>query len=226
MAFGRWPRTDHGTVALHAVLLFSFLVLLATGLRIASDDPDCSWLAVFDPVLPVEHLWYRHVVAGVGMIAALAGYAAYVARARLGARMRFDSTRVAAIWRGGTPRFSALNVAVMWTLIGALLVEIVSGAMLFWGAGQVVVGVHLWATWLSVLCVIGHVALHAACGGVRQVLRIFLPSRLRLGKPPPDLADLLAEQLRRRSGPPSWDEGSPPSAGNDSATGTLHSHPL
>src|SRR6516165_8072232 len=78
MAFGRRPSTDFGTAALHAALLAAFCVLAATGLRIASDDPEAMWLSVFDPVLPMEDLWYRHLVAGMVLTGALAAYALYV----------------------------------------------------------------------------------------------------------------------------------------------------
>src|SRR3974390_806163 len=124
-------RTDFGTAALHAVVLGAFCVLLASGLRISADDPDAIWLSVLDPLFPLEHLWYRHLVAGIVLTAGLGGYAVYVPGARLGARMRFDRARLAAIWRGGKGRFSALNVAVVWLLMGALILEIGTGALIF-----------------------------------------------------------------------------------------------
>ena len=46
----RRPTSDFGTVVLHAALLAAFLVLLATGLRIASDDMDHAWLRALDAV--------------------------------------------------------------------------------------------------------------------------------------------------------------------------------
>lgn len=226
MAFGRRPRTDYGTVVLHVVLLGAFLTLLMTGLRIASDDPDTMWLAVLDPVLPMEHLWYWHLVSGVALIAMLAAYAVYVTRARLSVRIRFDGARLLSIWRGGRPRLSAMNVAVVWSLLGCLVVEIISGAMLFWGAGEAILSLHLWTTWICLVCVALHVALHAAYGGAEQVLRIFRPSRLHSAGPPPDLAELLAEQLRGRRSPDPLNHERPGSAAVDGGTGSLQSHPL
>src|SRR3977135_1117949 len=136
MAFGHRPRTDCGTVIFHAVLLGSVCVLLATGVRIASDDPEAAWLSLLDPILPMEDLWYRHLMAGTILSAGLAGYGIYIVRARLSGRLRFDRTRLVAIWRGGEPRFAALNVAVVWLLLGALILEILTGVGIFWGAGQ------------------------------------------------------------------------------------------
>ncbi len=220
MAFGRRPRTDYGTVLLHLVLLIAFLVLLASGLRIASDDPDALWLRYLDPILPIEHLWYRHLVAGVVLSAALLAYFVYVSKAGLRARMRFDSARLTSIWRGGKPRLSALNVAVAWMLIGSLLAEVLSGVALFLGGSQVMVTLHRWATWACLLCVIAHVSLHAIYGGLAQVLRIFSPDRLRVAEPAPDLAELLAEQLRRRHASGSTDEAAPRDVR------TLQAHPF
>ncbi|HWB47058.1 MAG TPA: ethylbenzene dehydrogenase-related protein [Hyphomicrobiaceae bacterium] len=226
MAFGRRPSTDIGTAALHILLLILFLVLLGTGLRIASDDPDALWLTVFDPILPMEHLWYWHLVSGAALAACLGAYVVYVTRAALTARIRFDSARLHAIWRGGRPRLAAINVAAVWLLLGSLLAEIVTGAMLFWGAGESILSLHLWATWLCLACIALHVAMHAAYGGVDQALRIFRPSRLRAGSAPPDLAELLAEQLRHRR---SSDQPSPPMpdpSAIDGGANSLQSHPL
>src|SRR5262245_54819104 len=171
MAFGDRPRTDYGTAALHVVLLAAFLILLATGLRIAADDPDAMWLALLDPILPMEHLWYRHLVAAIALMSALLAYVVYITQARLGARMRFDAARLISIWRGGKPRIAALSVAVAWLLIGSLVVEIASGVMLFLGGAQATMVLHRWVSWVCLLCVCAHVLLHALYGGLGQVLR-------------------------------------------------------
>ena len=221
MAFGHRPRTDIGTVIFHAVLLGSFCVLLVTGLRIAGDDPEGSWLPLLDSILPVEHLWYRHLAAGTILSAGLAGYGIYVVRARLSGRLRFDRTRLVAIWRGGEPRFAALNVAVVWLLLASLVLEILTGVVIFLGAGQAVLDVHRLCGWFCCACVTAHVVLHACFGGIQQILRIVKPSRLRVPEPPPDLAELLAEQLQRRS------SMSDPNASLDPRdVGYLHAHPL
>jgi Ethylbenzene dehydrogenase/Prokaryotic cytochrome b561 len=221
MAFGRRQRTDCGTTIFHAVLLGCVCVLLATGLRIASDDPEAAWLSMLDPMLPMENLWYRHLVAGTILSAGLVGYGIYVVRARLSGRLRFDRTRLVAIWRGGEPRFAALNVAVVWLLLGSLVLEILTGVVIFWDAGQAVLDVHRLGAWFCVACVMVHVVLHACYGGIQQILRIVRPSRLRVPEPPPDLAELLAEQLQRRSLMSDRNASSDPRD-----VGSLHAHPL
>src|SRR5262249_57263752 len=127
-------RTDMGTVVLHALLLGSVCFLVATGLRIASDDPEVTWLALLDPILPIEHLWYRHLIAGTVLAGTLVGYGVYVAHARLRARMRFDRMRLVAIWRGGEARYAALNVAAAWILIALLATETVTGTAMVLGS--------------------------------------------------------------------------------------------
>jgi Prokaryotic cytochrome b561 len=197
MAYGR-PTTDTGTVVVHAIMLVSFVVLLLTGLRIASDDPTVTWLGVLDPVLPMEQVWYRHLVAAVVFVAALAGYAIYLIRARLTGRVRLDGARLRALLRPGNRRWAALNTAVYWGLMACLMIEIATGAMLFLDTGRVSLVVHLWATWAAIALVGLHVACHVAIGGVRQLARILRPAPLMVAPPPPDLAELLAEQLGRQ----------------------------
>src|SRR5215470_16191679 len=214
-------RTDIGTVLVHLVLMASFVVTLGTGLRIASDDPDAAWLSILDPILPMEHLWFRHLIAGVAMAGALAGYAVYVVRARLAARIRFDIARAKAIWRGGQTGVAALNVVVVWLLLIGLALEVVTGAAIFLDGGQALIALHHWISWLCLACVVAHVGLHVTYGGVRYALKIFRPGRLRIAPPPPDLAELLADELRRRTAPP-LDHG----ASSSRREPSLHAHPL
>ena len=213
-------RTDIGTVLVHLALVVSFIVTLGTGLRIASDDPDAAWLSILDPILPMEQLWFRHLIAGVAMGGTLAGYAVYVLKARLTARIRFDVGRAKAIWRGGQTGVSALNVVVVWLLLIGLTLEIVTGVVIFWDGGQSLIALHHWVSWLCLACVVAHIGLQVAYGGVRYALKIFRPGRLRIAPPPPDLAELLAEELRRRTSPP-LDHGA-----SSSQEPSLHAHPL
>ena len=197
MARKRRPTTDSGTVVLHLALLCSFVVVLFTGLRIASDDPVAPWLAILDPILPVENLWFRHLIAALVLTATLSGYVVYIVRARLTARIRLDSPRLAGLRRRGQTRFAALHAIAYWGLMLSLLIEIVTGTALFFGAGGVHLSVHFWAMWGCLLCVGLHIGLQAAMGGIAQLSRIFRPSPLVVAPPPPDLAELLADQLSR-----------------------------
>jgi len=86
-------RTDSGTVILHWLIVALFVTVAATGLRIASDEPALRWLTRLDSVLPAENVWYWHVIAGLGLSAAVLGYVTYVLAARLGQRIRIDGSR-------------------------------------------------------------------------------------------------------------------------------------
>ena len=197
MANGRFPTTDYGTVIAHWIIVAAFVVLLATGLRIASDSPGTEWLAAFDAVLPMEHLWYRHMVAGTVLAAGLTVYSVYLVRARLTQRIRLDRARLSAVKRGGRAAIGAINGVVLWVILAAMATEVVTGAMLFAGTGGMSLDLHLKATWTLLAASGLHVALHAAFGGTRQLLRIVRPSALIIAPPPPDFAELLAEHLSR-----------------------------
>ncbi len=231
--------TDYGTVVLHALLIASFVVLVATGLRLAADDPDAAWLAFLDPVLPVRNLWLHHLMAGATLAAVLTGYACYICQARLTTRVRFDKARLLAIFRRGRTRWAAINVIVYWVLIGALTTEIVTGVMLFAGAGRATLAIHLHATFVCVGAVLAHVVLHAAYGGIGQLVRVFRPGPLHVAEAPPDLAELLAEQLARNAALASTGKSPSQSSSQSSAaprvpdqtspaskTVRLHAHPF
>lgn len=187
--------TDYGTVILHAALVATLAVTLATGLRIATDDPEAEWIAVLDAVLPTEHLWYRHLVSGALLTATLVAYAMFVRGARLEARIRLDKARLAAMLGLGSSRSGAANVVVVWVLLLTLLGQVVTGVAVFAGGGRWLLSIHLYSTFLCVLCIGAHVVLHALNGGMRQLLRIVRPGRLVIAPDPPDLAELLAERL-------------------------------
>ena len=214
MARKRRSTTDSGTVVLHFLLLVTFIVLLLTGLRIASDDPVAPWLSVLDAVLPTENLWFRHMIAAIIMTATLTGYAIYIVGARLFARVRLDRPRLAGLRRAGQTRYAALHALAYWGLMISLALEAVSGTALFFGFGQPNLAIHFWATWSCLACVGLHVGLQAAMGGITQLLRIFRPVPLVIAPPQPDLAELLAEQLSRNAEPRS-----------PSST-TLNAHPI
>lgn len=191
--------TDFGTIILHALLIASFCVLIATGLRIATDDPEAEWIGALDLVLPTNNLWFNHLVAGTVLTATLLSYLVYIWRARLGSRVRLDKTRLLALARPNAGRWAAIGVLVYWVLMVALATEVVTGLMLFAQADRHVLTLHLYATYVSIAAVVAHVGAHAAYGGLAQILRILRPAPLHMAEPPPDLAELLAEQLARNA---------------------------
>jgi hypothetical protein len=198
MSNGRPPSTDIGTVLLHWLIVALLLVLIATGLRIASAEAGLDWLGLLDPVLPTENLWFRHLIGGAGLIAVVVSYAVYIMRARLVRRVRLDWARVALLLHGGRPRWAAANAIIAWSLLAALGTEIATGVALLLGAGGLWLSLHLHATWILMMLAVAHVLVNWKYGGMPQLLRIIRPAPLIMAPPPPDLAELLAEQLELR----------------------------
>ena len=203
MAGRRRGSTDYGTVLLHALIVAAFTVTLATGLRIATDDPDWAWLIALDVLLPSENLWLNHLAGGIALTALISAHAVYVRLARLQGRTRLDRARLAAVLRRGPRRWAAFNVVVFWILMVSLAVDAVTGAMLFFGAGRGALVLHVDMAFVALGCVVLHVVLHLAQGGLRQVARILVPGPLRIPPEPPDVAELLAEELARKKRPQS-----------------------
>ena len=63
----RWKnrrrRTDYGTIVLHWTLVSLLVVSLVTGLRIASETPDRTWVNLLDDLLPHAAVWTAHMPA-------------------------------------------------------------------------------------------------------------------------------------------------------------------
>ena len=189
------PTTDAGTVFFHFLFVCSFVVLAMTGIRIASDDPIAPWLRIFDFFLPVEQLWFRHLVAAVFLTGALLGYATYIYISRLIGRIRLDRPRIIGLSKRGPARAAGFHALIIWAMIASLLFEIVTGFALFLGFGEPFLVLHFWSNWVCILVVFWHVALQGTKGGLAQLTRIFRPVALVIPPPNPDLAELLAEQL-------------------------------
>ncbi|WP_421761389.1 ethylbenzene dehydrogenase-related protein [Devosia sp.] len=196
MGFARLRRTDIGTVVWHWLLVVSLAVAMSTGLRIAADDPGLRWLLALDAVLPRENLWLWHVIGALGFTAALCGYAAYILLARLTQRSRLDRTRLTTLARAGSGRWAALGVVVLWIAFGAFAVEIASGLMLYLGQAGWALVLHRNAVWICLAFPLLHVLIHALYGGVAQLLRIVLPTRLVETPPEPDILGLLADHIQ------------------------------
>jgi len=189
-------RTDSGTVILHWLIVAAFVVVAGTGLRIASDEPALRWLTRFDSILPAENVWYWHVIAGLGLSAAVLAYVAYVVVARLGQRVRVDRNRWSSLLRRGKPRWSAIGVFVIWIGVGAFAVEMATGALLYAGKAGLALALHRDALWVCLALPALHIVAHYRSGGARQLLRICRPTRLVSPPPQPDVLALLAEHVR------------------------------
>lgn len=197
-------KTDYGTVILHWLLVGALVVATATGLRIAGETPDRGWINVLDLILPKAAVWTEHLQAAVLLIAISIAYAVYVARVRLGQRLRLDKVRLRGLLGRRYVRWGTINIGIYWLFFLVMSSEVVTGSLMYFSlAGSVVVQVH----WLGMWTILGYVVLHLYAqwryGGVAQLLRILRPGRVA-APPQFELADALAllNEQALQSSPP------------------------
>src|ERR1700738_5066115 len=197
----RKRKTDYGTIILHWLLVVAFAVAFVTGMRIASEAPERSWINSFDAVLP-QNVWVMHMQAAVVLLAVALAYTIYVRRSGLGRRIRLDKVRLRGLVGRGQARRGAVNILLYWVFFVTMLALMASGGLMYFGyfAGFDV-GPLLWDGAWVVLGFSGlHVLSHLRIGGTSQLLRIFRPTGL--SAPPPqldaiELLTMLAEQSAR-----------------------------
>lgn len=185
-------RTDYGTVLLHLCLVVALAVAILTGLRIAAESPDRTWINTFDSVLPHQLVWTAHMQSAVALVAVALAYPIYVALAGLSRRIKFDRVRLSGLFGCRQARWGAVNVALYWALYLALLCEMVTGTLLYldWGGGFTI-ALHWLGMWVILGCAVGHVLVHWQLGAAPQLMRIVRPARLQPQPPVFDPIDLL-----------------------------------
>jgi len=149
-----------------------------SGMRIATEMPDRSWINLFDAVLPHDSVWTAHMQAAVVLVAAALAYAVYLTRSGLGRRVRLDGVRVRGLFGGKQARLGALNIVLCWIFFIAMLTLMISGGLLYFGlyAGHDAAALHWYATWVIVAFAALHISTHYRIGGASQLLRIFRPA--------------------------------------------------
>ncbi len=198
----RQRKTDYGTIILHWLLVLASGVAFATGLRIATEAPDRSWINLFDIVLPRAAVWTTHMQAAVVLVAVPIAYTIYLARSGLSRRVQLDRIRLRGLVGRKQARLGAISVLLNWVFFLSTLALIISGGLLYFDiySGYDAAMVHWYATWAMVTFAGLHIVTHYAIGGVSQLLRIIRPERLPA--PPPrldavELLTLLVEQSAR-----------------------------
>src|SRR5712672_3026424 len=197
----RKRKTDYGTVILHWLLVAAFGVAFVTGMRIATEAPERSWINSFDAVLP-QNVWVMHMQAAVVLLTVAFAYTIYVRRSGLGRRIRLDKVRLRGLVSRGQARRGAVNILLYWVFFVTMLALMASGGLMYFGycAGYDVATLHWYATWVVLGFAGLHVLSHLRIGGTSQLLRIFRPTGL--SAPPPqldavELLTLLVEQSTR-----------------------------
>lgn len=198
-------KTDYGTVIFHWTLAACLVVAVATGLRIATASPGHDWLHVLDFLLPQAAVWTEHLQAAVLLTVISVAYVVYVARARLGSRLRLDRTRLWGLFGRRHARWGTINIALYWLFFLALLTQVITGTLMYLGhADSVMVRMHWFGMWFILGYVVFHVLSQWRHGGATQLLRIFRPARLVAPPRPLDIGEMLAlldEQIGQRPAP-------------------------
>jgi hypothetical protein len=194
----RTRRTDYGTVILHWALVAALAVAFVTGLRIATEAPDRTWINVLDPILPRASVWTAHIPAAVALVGVSTAYAIYMATAGLGRRIRLDRVRLLGLFGRAQARWGTINVALYWVFYLALLTQLITGAALYFGhANRIMLDVHWIGTWVILGYAVVHVLAHLRLGGAAQLMRILRPAPLAPPPPPFDAAELIARLDRQ-----------------------------
>jgi hypothetical protein len=180
----RKKKTDYGTVIFHWLLVALLALAVVTGLRIATETPDRTWIDVLDALLPKATVWTHHIDAAVLLIGIGIAYVVYVSRAGLGQRVRLDGVRLRGLFGRSTARWGTINIILYWVFYSAMLSQLVTGVMLYLGH---VSHLTVLAHWFGLWALLGYGVLHVfsqwRLGGATQLLRILRPTRL----PPPPL---------------------------------------
>jgi hypothetical protein len=214
----RQRKTDYGTIILHWLFVIACGVAFGSGLRIAAESPDRTWINLFDRLLPRTNVWTSHMQAAVVLIALSLAYSIYLTRSGLSRRVQLDKVRLRALFGGRHARLGAIGIILNWLFFVTMLLLILSGGSLYFGiyAGHNVVSLHWWATWLVLAFAALHVLTHYMIGGASQLFRIFRPERL-----PPSPGKLDAGELLRILG----EQSAPPGPESDSVTSLRQNRP-
>ena len=205
-------KTDYGTVILHWLFVAAFAVALFSGLRIATESPERTWINLFDVLLPRNSVWTAHMQAAVALVALALAYTVYVIRSGLGRRIQLDRVRLRGLFGRGQSRLSAVNACLYWIFFVTMLALLVSGGLLYFGlySGYDVAMLHWVGTWVILVFAALHVVTQYKSGGAAQLLRIFRPAPLPA--PPArldavELLNLLVEQQAAHPIQPGDDKG-------------------
>src|SRR6266853_1884632 len=197
----RRRKTDHGTIILHLLLVAAFGVAFVSGMRIATEAPERTWINWFDSFLP-QNVWVIHMQAAVVLVTVSVAYTIYMLRSGLGRRIRLDKVRLRGLVGRGQARRGAANIVLYWIFFVTMLALMGSGGLMYLGyfAGYDMAMLHWYGTWVILGFAGLHVLSHLGIGGTSQLLRIFRPTGL-LAPPPQldavELLTLLVEQSAR-----------------------------
>jgi cytochrome b subunit of formate dehydrogenase len=174
------PRTDWFTILLHWSGAIAMVLSLVTGLRIAADALDAvipKWLA---PTLPQGDMWDVHLYSGLTFFFTMTAYVVYLRTGELFSRNSLKKLRLLVLPTAAKMKWNALNIALHWLLYGLIIIMCLTGIAMYLGYGAWIIKIHRASAILSLGYIVAHVIAHFMYGGWRQLLRIFLPHRLKV----------------------------------------------
>jgi hypothetical protein len=212
-------KTDYGTIILHWLLVAAISVAFVTGLRIATEAPDRSWINTIDFILPRASVWTLHIEAAVVLVAVAIAYTTYLVLSGLGRRVQLDKVRLRGLFGSRQTRLGAFSVMLTWIFFIAMVALIASGGLLYFGvlAGYDIVMLHWWAAWVVPAFAGLHILTHFRIGGVSQLLRVLRPEGVPPRPPRLDAVELLT-LLAEKTSPATAEQQDAPGA-------TLQPHP-
>ena len=175
---GKAPRTDIGTLVIHWTVTIACIITLLTGLRLASDQEfSLVWRAIA-PVLPQGEIWSWHIISGLALYFASTAYAVYMFRSGLKRRVALAKVRAMTMPVPRKTKWGAVNVLLHWAVYGLLLIQTVTGFLLYLGHGGWWVTIHSFTATAVLIYIVAHSISHFCYGGLQQLLRLFRPSAL------------------------------------------------
>lgn len=170
-------KADFPTMLWHSLLLFFMGFALTTGPRLAADHAKGGWRNALEPIMRQGDVVRWHVWASIALTGLVAGYIAFLIKARLAARWKVSKIMLKAPVKAA--RWQAINRAVYWLGLAIFVVAALSGAWLyflpFFGFLELVGYVHEIASWSLVAYMMIHVLAQFMLGGIWQLLKIFIP---------------------------------------------------
>src|SRR3974390_2349391 len=153
----RSRRTDYGTILLHWTLVASLLVAFLSGLRIASETPDRTWINLLDEVLPQSMVWTAHMPAALVLVTVALAYPVYMSLSGLARRVRLDRVRMLGLFGNRQARWGAINILLYLGFFAILLLQLATGGTLYFGLnGNIVSTLHWFGTWM----ILGYAGVH------------------------------------------------------------------
>lgn len=170
-------KADFPTVVWHSLLLLFIGLAFVTGLRLAFDNAKGGWRAMLDPIMLQGDVVRWHIWAALALCGLIAGYLAFLWRARLAGRWRVSKVLLKA--PQARTRWQAFNRVLYWLGLACFIVTVATGVWLYFlpflGFSQLVGLVHEAAAWSLVVYMVLHVVAQFMLGGVWQLLKVFNP---------------------------------------------------